>query len=142
MQTELTLYLICIWKRASKSKKEIGMVGNSQFRKQRLTASSRIFQQSLTNFGAPPTTKCSFKKYSSLGCVIHIPEKNLCLLGWCNTRHYNPGTSSAKVCGRHTSSQDILKCFYEDADNRMLIHANHAMRVKNFRNVIYCFFRH
>ena len=45
-------------------------------------------------------------------------------------------TSCIKICGDHTSSQRLLKCFHEEADDRMLFHVNHAVRVKNFHKVI------
>ena len=42
-----------------------------------------------------------------------------------------------KVCGGHPSSQGLVKCFHEEPDDRMMIHVNHAVRVKNFRKVIF-----
>ena len=80
-----------IWKEASNKKKEIGVVGNIQLRKQSLTPSDRIFQQSLTSFGAPTT-------------------------------------SYVKVCGGHTSSQGLLKCFHKEADDCIPIRVNHAVQ--------------
>ena len=41
-------------------------------------------------------------------------------------------TSCVKDCGGQTSSQGLLKCFHEEADDRMLIRVNHAVRVKSF----------
>ena len=35
-------------------------------------------------------------------------------------------TSSVQVCGGHTSSQRLLKCFHGEANDRMLTHVNHA----------------
>ena len=45
-------------------------------------------------------------------------------------------TSCIKLCGRQTSNQSLLKCFHEEADDRILIYDNHAVQVKNFGRVI------
>ena len=45
-------------------------------------------------------------------------------------------TSCVKVCGGHTSSQGLLKCFHEEANDRTMIHISHAVRVMNFQKVI------
>ena len=68
--------------------------------------------------------------------VWYVFQIKACLLGWCDIRQYNHETSSIKVCGRHTSSQGLLKCFHEEADDCMLIHVNHAVRVINFQKAI------
>ena len=34
------------------------------------------------------------------------------------------------------SSHGSLKCFHEEADDHMMIHVNHAVRINNFRKVI------
>ena len=60
-----------------------------------------------------------------LGSVTHIPEKSL--YDW--VVHYQ--ISYVKVCGGHISSQQLLKCFHEEADDRLLIYVNYDVRVKN-----------
>ena len=135
MPTELTLYLMYVWKWASKNKKEIGMVGNSQVWKQRLHHQAESSNRAWQILGLLQQQNAASKGIHHL-VVRYIFRRKAFLFGWCITRQYNHGTSSINIFGRYTSSQGLLKCFHEEADDRMLIHVNHAVRVKNFRNVI------
>ena len=65
-------------------------------------------------------------------CVAYFGEKSVYLGGAIPDKI----KSCVKVWGGHTSSQRLLKCFHEEADDCMLINVNHAVRVKNFWNVI------
>ena len=60
-------------------------------------------------------------------------QRKACILRWCYTRQYN--ISCVKVCGGHTSIQRILKSFCKEADDCMLVHVNHAVKVKKFQKV-------
>ena len=40
------------------------------------------------------------------------------------------------IANGEVSFQSILKCYHEEADDRLLFHANHALKINNYKNLI------
>ena len=135
MPTELTLYLMCIW----------CVFGNGhQTARNRLgkkfpvveTKINSIRQNlpvELDKFWGSSNNKMQLQKvFITWLCDRYSGEKPVHLGGV-----IPDNITCVKVCGGHTSSQGLVKCFHEEADDRMMIHVNQAVRVKNFRKVIF-----
>ena len=45
-------------------------------------------------------------------------------------------TSCYKLMDGNISAQPLLKCFHEEADDRMIFHANHTVKVENYSKII------
>ena len=96
-------------------------------------SAEQIFPVEMNLFWALSENKITFQQFFIEWCVKNHSDDKTIYLGGADPDNI---TGCLKITGGPVLQHCLLKCDHEEADDRMIFHANHAIKVENYKNLV------